>query len=90
MARTDWVWEIVEPWNYIKPIGDDWYDILVYWDNRYINFNTLNWVNWYWFRDNAWVIEVKNSWGSWTSYISWPIKLLYYPWNKRSIRYESR
>jgi len=61
MARRDSVWQI-RYWTYIETSSDWWYDILVNWINRYINFNNVSGTSWYWFRDNAWVMEYKNDW----------------------------
>lgn len=54
-----------------SPVG---YDVLINGTNKYLNFNTISWDSWYWFRDNNWVMEMKNS--AWTrqpivSWTSW-------------------
>lgn len=69
MARRDSVRQI-RLWSYIETSPSLWYDILVNWINKYINFNTISWSSWYWFRDNSWLIEFKDDWWSWLS-ISW-------------------
>ncbi len=65
MARTDGVWEIIE-WV-VRPIWPDGYDVLVYWTNRYLNFNILYWSSWYGFRDNWGTMQYKNSGWSWSN-----------------------
>lgn len=61
MARRDSVWQIRYS-TYIETSSDWWYDILVNWINRYLNFNDVSGTSWYWFRDNAGVMEYKNDW----------------------------
>lgn len=55
------------PWSYIKPIGNLWFNLLVYGSNKYLNFNTVSWSSWYGFRDNWGTMEYKNSLWAWTA-----------------------
>lgn len=66
MTRTDVsrvnVWNLYAYPNY--PLG---LDLLIKWTNKYINFNAINGTTGYWIRDNAWVVEFKDSWWAWGS-----------------------
>jgi len=50
----------------LRPIGEDGRDILIYGDDRYMNFNLLEGSSGYGFRDNAGTMEVKSSGGAWS------------------------
>lgn len=66
MARTDNFWQVAST-GYIKPMdGADAMSILLSGSNKYINFNTLTGSSGYGIRDNAGVMEFKNSGGVWT------------------------
>ena len=68
MARTDSPWEIEE--NYLQTTDLNGYDILINGLNRYLNFNVLNGILGYGFRDNNGTMEFKNSGGAWDPIIS--------------------
>jgi len=77
MARTDVDWVNYQG-RYIYPNHPTWFDLLIKWTSKYINFNTISWSTWYWIRDNAWAIEFKDSWWSWNgmfidSFTEWSI-----------------
>lgn len=69
MARTSNLWKTGVGGTYIQTIGSpNGYDILINGTNHYLNFNTTVGVNGYGIRDNAGVMEFKNSGGSWTPF----------------------
>lgn len=66
-ARTSVDWVNPSGTTYIQPnFGINGMDLLVAGSNHYINFNTVTGTNGYGFRDNAGIMEFKNSGGSWT------------------------
>lgn len=65
MARTDGIWEVGSDGTYIRTPNDG-YNVLINGTNRYLNFNTLVGSTGYGIRDNAGVMEFKNSGGAWT------------------------
>lgn len=64
--RTDGLWNIGITGNYISPNGDA-YNVLISGTNRYLNFGGVSGFSGYGIRDNAGVIEYKNSGGTWTA-----------------------
>lgn len=67
MARTDSKWETINGGTAIQTIDVAGYDILINGSSKYLNFNSLVGVSGYGIRDNAGVMEFKNSGGAWTS-----------------------
>ena len=65
--RKDELWTIVNS-TYIKTVKPTGYDILINGTDRYLNFNSINGTSGYGFRDNAGIMEWKNSSGSWTTF----------------------
>ncbi len=65
-ARTSIDWVNLSGTTYIQPNFPSGIDLLIFGSNRYINFNTVTGSSGYGFRDNAGVMEFKNSGGSWT------------------------
>jgi len=70
MARRDTTWE-VRFGTYIETSSPTWYDVLINGSNKYLNFWIVSWSTWYGFRDNAWIMEYKNSGWSWAPISSW-------------------
>ena len=70
MARTESYWEPRNGGTYIKTISPVGYDILINGTSKYLNFNTISGLTGYGFRDNAGVMEVKDSGGSWSEILS--------------------
>lgn len=67
-ARTDGLWDYLQPGGYIKPNASaNGADLLIYGSNHYINFGTVIGSSGYGIRDNGGSIECKNSGGSWAS-----------------------
>lgn len=65
-ARTDALWDYIQGGNYTQPNGaPSGTNILIYGLNKYLNFGTITSMAGYGFRDNAGVMEVKSSGGSW-------------------------
>lgn len=64
------MWE-ARTWGYLETTRPSWYDILINWTDKYLNFNTVSGTSWYGFRDNAGVMEFKNTSGAWTPFSSW-------------------
>lgn len=68
-ARTSVDWVNQSGTSYIQPnFGFNGVDLLINGANHYINFNAVTGVNGYGIRDNAGVMEFKNSGGSWTGF----------------------
>jgi len=65
MGRRDELWNL-RLWTYIETTSPDGYDILINWTDRYLNWNTVSGSGWYWIRDNAGILETKNSGGAWS------------------------
>lgn len=68
MARTGNLWKTGVGGTYIQTIGPAGYDLLINGTDKYLNFNSLVGSSGYGFRDNAGVMEYKNSGGAWTSF----------------------
>lgn len=66
--RTQDFWRPIS--NYLQTNSLSGYHILINGTSRYLNFNTTSGATGYGFRDNAGVMEVKNSGGSWGGFIS--------------------
>lgn len=65
-ARTDALWDYPLGGNYYKTNGSpSGVDVLIFGSNHYLNWGALSGVNGYGIRDNAGIIECKNSGGSW-------------------------
>lgn len=65
-ARTDSLWDYPNGTTYMKPNGSAaGLDILIFGSNRYLNFGALSGTSGYGIRDNAGVMEFKNSGGVW-------------------------
>lgn len=68
-ARTSVDWVNLSGTTYIQPnFGNAGVDLLILGSNRYLNFNTVTGTNGYGFRDNAGIMQFKNSGGSWTNF----------------------
>lgn len=67
MARTEDLWQTGVGGTYIQTISPSGYDVLINGSNKYLNFNTLVGSSGYGIRDNAGVMEMKNSGGAWAS-----------------------
>jgi len=65
MARTQGFWDSAGGNTYLKTSNPLGYDLLINGSNHYINFGTTNGSSGYGIRDNAGVMEVKASGGSW-------------------------
>lgn len=65
-ARTDDQWETTNGGTAIKTIAPLGYDVLINGQNKYLNFNVDIGPSGYGFRDNAGVMEFKNSGDAWT------------------------
>ena len=70
MARTDSLWKTIQGGTAIQTIAPAGYDILINGTSKYLNFNTIVGSSGYGIRDNAGVMEVKNSGGTWGAVIS--------------------
>lgn len=68
-ARTDSLFDYPNGATYYKPNGSpNGADLFLFGINHYISFGALFGVNGYGIRDNAGVMEFKNSGGAWTSF----------------------
>lgn len=67
MARTDDVWNIQNN-SYIQTTAPAGYDVLINGSNKYLNFNAVVGSSGYGIRDNAGVMEFKDSGGAWASF----------------------
>lgn len=66
-ARTDALWDYLSGGNYMTPnASSSGVNLLIQGSNKYLNFNTVTGSSGYGFRDNAGVMEFKNSGGAWT------------------------
>lgn len=70
MARTGDRWKTGNTGTYIETVIHSGYDLLINGSNHYINFNTTVGSGGYGFRDNAGVMEAKNSSGAWGSIVT--------------------
>ena len=70
MARKDEIRQ-ARAWGYIDMDNPDWYDVLINGTNRYLNFGILSGTTGYGFRDNAGVIEAKDSGWAWLPVTLW-------------------
>ena len=64
--RKDEVWQN-RTGSYIETIKPTGYDVLINGTDKYLNFNTVSGTLGYGFRDNAGVMEYKNSGGGWNA-----------------------
>lgn len=70
MVRRDQAWENRAGW-YIETTNPLGYDVLINGTDKYLNFNLISWSLGYGFRDNAWVMEFKNSAWAWANFWAW-------------------
>lgn len=75
MARTNNLWKTGTGGTYIQTIGPSGYDILINGSSKYLNFDTIVGSSGYGIRDNAGVMEFKDSGGTWTTLISLGISI---------------
>ncbi len=68
MARTDSKWKTGVGGAFIQTISPTGYDVLINGVDKYLNFGSISGETGYGFRDNAGVMEFKDSSGAWAPF----------------------